>query len=127
MSRAGYMLLRVMTRTMALTMLLVLSVHAADSKPNALLVLERPVLEVAGTPGENKFLSIPRAALIERNGIPGVFVLEDNEARFRMVRPGETRAGKVKILSGLFGGETLVMGELETVHDGSPIKISTGK
>ena len=65
--------------------------------------------------------------MVIRNGISGVFVLENNEARFRMVRLGKTGTGKVEILSGLFGNETLVVGGLEAVHDGSPITVLTKK
>jgi hypothetical protein len=43
------------------------------------------------------------------------------EARFRMVRPGRVVGGETEILAGLAGDETLVLGELKTLHDGSPI------
>ena len=67
---------------------------------------------------------VPQAALVERGGIPGVFVLsEANQARFRMVRTGKNVNGRVEILSGLGGNETLVTGDLRDVHDGSPVKI----
>jgi hypothetical protein len=66
---------------------------------------------------------VPPAVLVERGGIPGVFVLStENQARFRMVRTGKNLNGRVEILSGLSGGETLVAGDLRDVHDGSPIK-----
>lgn len=79
--------------------------------------LERPLLALtAGTP-----VRIPRAALIERAGVPGVFVLAGGEARFRMVRAGRPHGNQVVILAGLHGDETLVLGDLGTVHDGSPI------
>ncbi|MGE5242499.1 MAG: hypothetical protein ACM3NI_12715 [Bacteroidota bacterium] len=66
-------------------------------------------------------LTIPRPALTERGGIPGVFVLENHQARFRMVRPGKVGATQVQVLSGLHGDETLVLGDLAEVHDGSPL------
>ena len=56
-----------------------------------------------------------------------MFVLEKNEARFRMVRSGKKNVDKVEILSGLFGNETLLVGGLEAVHDGSPITVLTKK
>ncbi|MBI3545381.1 MAG: hypothetical protein HY081_02115 [Gammaproteobacteria bacterium] len=59
----------------------------------------------------------------ERAGIPGVYVLENQTARFRMVRSGKANATQVQILSGLNGNEILVLGDLSAVHDGSPIKI----
>lgn len=67
-------------------------------------------------------IRIPRQALVERGGIPGVFVLsKEAQARFRMVRAGRTFDAQVEILSGLHGDETLVLGDLAAVHDGSPI------
>jgi len=75
-------------------------------------------------PGAAQTILIPRAALAERGGIPGVFVLsETSEARFRMVKPGRGRDGEIEILSGLHGTETLVLGDLREVRDGSPVKI----
>jgi predicted small lipoprotein YifL len=84
--------------------------------------LERPALALQVKPDALSTLTIPRPALIERGGIPGVFVLENHQARFRMVRPGKVGATRVQVLSGLHGNETLVLGDLSAVHDGSPIK-----
>jgi len=89
--------------------------------------IERPVIKIASTSKNNLLFSIPGAALTIRNGIPGVFVVENNEARFRMVRPGKVNKGKVEILSGLFGNEVLLIGGLEEMHDGSPVTTSTKK
>lgn len=87
--------------------------------------LARPVVTLVAKPGVEPKILIPRAALIERGGIPGVFVLsEAGAARFRMVRPGRVRDAQVEILSGLRGDETLVLGDLTAVHDGSSIRIS---
>jgi len=82
--------------------------------------LDRPLLAL-NVQSASRVL-IPQAALVERGGLPGVFVLgADSQARFRMVRPGKTGNGRVEILSGLNGDETLVLGDLHEVHDGSPI------
>lgn len=83
--------------------------------------LERPTLAVPA-PGTQNIL-IPRTALVDRAGLPGVFVLStDGQARFRLVRPGRMHGDTIEILSGLRGGETLVSGDLVAVRDGSPIK-----
>jgi len=92
--------------------------------PPSLPSLERPVLTLQVKPVALSTLTIPRPALVERGGIPGVFVLENNQARFRMVRPGKTTAAQVQILSGLHGDETLVLGDLADVHDGTPITMT---
>ena len=89
----------------------------------ALPLIERQVVKISAVAGNGVLISIPRAALVVRNGIPGVFVVSNNQARFRMVRRGKIRRAKVEILSGLFGDESLIIGELKNVHDGSPVKI----
>ena len=112
----------------AIVILLALALAGCDKKPPeappSLPRVERPVLALNLKPGSTLRINIPRAALVERGGIPGVFVLnEAGEARFRLVRPGRTSGAQVEILSGLHGNETLVLGDLPAVHDGSPIKI----
>ena len=90
--------------------------------PPSLPRVDRPVFSLNVKPEELLRLRIPRQALVERGGIPGVFVLSPaGEARFHMVRLGNTRGTQVEILSGLHGDETLVLGSLADVHDGSPI------
>ena len=90
--------------------------------PPSLPRMDRPVLSLQVTPAELLRIRIPRQALVERGGIPGVFVLSPaGEARFRMVRAGSMAGAQVDILSGLRGDETLVLGDLAGVHDGSPI------
>ena len=92
-------------------------------------VLERPVTQLqhrAERPRdiEQPNILIPARALVERGGFPGVFVLSPaREARFRMVRVGRVDGGRAEILSGLHGDETLVLGDLSAVHDGSPIRV----
>jgi hypothetical protein len=84
--------------------------------------LERPILTLAASETQN--ISIPRAALVERAGLPGVFVLStEGQARFRLVRPGKIHGAEIEILSGLRAGETLVIGDLGAVRDGTPIII----
>jgi len=89
--------------------------------PPSLPSLQRPVLTLRVEPDALSTLKVPLPALTERGGIPGVFVVENNQARFRMVRPGTAGAARVEVLSGLHGDETLVLGDLTEVHDGSPI------
>jgi hypothetical protein len=117
------------SRRVAIVILLGLVLASCDKKPPeappSLPRVERPVLVLNLKPEATLRIKIPRAALVERGGIPGVFVLsEAGEARFRLVRPGRTSGTQVEILSGLHGNETLVLGDLGAVHDGSPIKSS---
>ena len=82
--------------------------------------LQRPLhLTIAASEG-NK-LVVPTAAITRIGGIPGIFVLRSGIARFQMVKPGATRGRNSQIQSGLRGGESIVVGDLESVLDGSPI------
>lgn len=68
---------------------------------------------------------VPQRTVTAQGGVPGVYVIVDGIARFRMVRTGKTENGRVEILSGLDGTELLVTGELEGVHDGSPVSTAS--
>jgi len=105
----------------AVTALLLAGCGEKAALPVPVAALERPVLTLDAQAGR---VLVPEALLVERGGVPGVFVLSDeNRARFRMVRTGKTVTNQVEILSGLRGNETLVSGDLQDVHDGSPVKI----
>jgi hypothetical protein len=81
--------------------------------------LSRPVVTLTLHNGR---VLAPQAAITERGAIPGVFVLDPQQtARFRMVRTGKTADGRVEVLSGLTGDETLVTGDLRDIRDGSPV------
>lgn len=96
----------------------------SPATPPSLPRLERPTMTLGVKSGEALKIKIPRAALVERGGLPGVFVLSAaREARFRLVRPGRVTDAQAEILSGLHGDETLVLGDLAAVHDGSPIEV----
>jgi len=82
--------------------------------------LQRPLYALAVTAGER--LRIPRSALVTRGGVPGVYVMDQGQARFRMVRPGRQRDGMIEIGAGLLGDEQLVVGDLAAVHDGTPVQ-----
>jgi hypothetical protein len=102
------------------TVLLLAACDKKTAEPTPLVALTRPSLTIDVKAGR---VLVPQAALVERGGIPGVFVLtEQNQARFRMVRTGKSVNGRVEILSGLRGSETLVAGDLRDVHDGSAIQ-----
>ncbi len=72
-----------------------------------------------------RLVSVPQRAVVYRNGIPGVFVAQNGEARFRMVRLGKQTGKTVAVLSGLFGDETLVLTKPEQLYDGMPLKLDS--
>ena len=73
--------------------------------------------------GKRHALIVPASAVVERAGIPAVFVVDDsNHAHLRMVRVGEHRKTGVEILSGLSAGERLVTLPGDTVANGTLIR-----
>jgi RND family efflux transporter MFP subunit len=70
-------------------------------------------------------VSIPRAALVESGGLTLVVVRdEQGRAQSRVVTVGATSAdGRVEILSGLQGGETLALGLLAAPAAGTPLLV----
>lgn len=96
--------------------------HAAPAPtpPVTLPTLSLPVTTLA-TDVNAQNLWVARDAVVLRNGIPGVYVLQDGRARFRMIRRGRASGARVQILSGLRGDETLVLAGDSEVHDGSPV------
>ena len=72
--------------------------------------------------GEREALTVPAAALVNRAGIVGVFVVgQDGIVQFRMVRSGEGRDGTVEILSGLGAGERVVTGGADKLESGDKV------
>jgi multidrug efflux pump subunit AcrA (membrane-fusion protein) len=73
--------------------------------------------------GRRQAIRVAREAIIERGQLQGVYVVgQDNIARFRLIRTGESRLGAVEVLSGLTGGEQVVLRGTERVTDGARIE-----
>jgi RND family efflux transporter MFP subunit len=73
--------------------------------------------------GRRQAILVARQAVIERGQLQGVYVVgQDDIARFRLVRTGQARLGAVEILSGLTGGEKVVLAGVEKVTDGARIE-----
>jgi hypothetical protein len=81
--------------------------------------VERPLAEAQVRDGR---VRVPAAAIVQRWDMPHVFVLEEGKARVRLVEPGKDRGRYREVLAGLDGDETLVVGDLEEVVDGTPIQ-----
>ena len=84
--------------------------------------------EVALTVGEAPQLAVPEAALVRRADLPGVFVVDaTGHARFRLVRVGAARGGKVAITAGLAAGEKVVLAPPADLVGGAPVKAADGE
>ena len=64
-------------------------------------------------------LRVPAAALVERAGMHGVFVVDsDGIAHFRLVRTGEAAGDMVDVQAGLEPGDTVVTSYLDRISNG---------
>ncbi|MEW6427943.1 MAG: efflux RND transporter periplasmic adaptor subunit [Thermodesulfobacteriota bacterium] len=68
-------------------------------------------------------LVVPRAAVIPFGQMEKIFVAEKGVARLRLVRTGEQHGERVEILTGLDGGEQVVIEGGEKLNDGQPIRV----
>lgn len=64
-------------------------------------------IEMQGTP--RQAVVVPREAVVSRGADYYVFIVQDGKAKQTKVTPGETDGEKVEILSGLQGGEDVVV------------------
>jgi RND family efflux transporter MFP subunit len=73
--------------------------------------------------GETTALRVPVSAVVQRGQMEMVFVVEDGKARLRIVRTGRRFGDEVELVSGMEGGETLVVENAATLLDGQPLQI----
>lgn len=72
--------------------------------------------------GQRSALTLPRAAVLDRAGITGVFVVDAaGTAQYRMVRLGQEIDGMVEVLSGLNPGERVVTDNAQAVNNGDKV------
>ena len=70
---------------------------------------------------------MPESAVLASGGVSLVAVKDDaGKARTRVVTTGAVSGGKVEILSGLAGGETVLVGLAAPPADGAPVTEAKG-
>jgi len=67
-------------------------------------------------------LLVPARALVERGQLVGVYVVTDGRLTFRLVRVGRQLDDRVEILSGLQGGEQIVVDGVERAKNGARVE-----
>jgi RND family efflux transporter MFP subunit len=72
-----------------------------------------------------RIVTVPKDAVITKNGRQVVFVVEDNKARETQVVTGNELKGQIIVKSGLAGSETVVSNPPQKLQDGSAIKIKS--
>ena len=76
------------------------------------------------TVGERQALRVPRAAVVNRGGMDGVFVVDENVASFRLIQLAPAAAGDaVEVLSGLTPGERVVLDPPATLTEGAAVEV----
>lgn len=93
--------------------------------PHVAPVIDRPLVERDVTDIEKNSrgnVLIPAAARVDLAGTPGVFVLQNNQARFRMIKTGKQQGTRIEVSSGLSGNELIIMGPYDDIYDGSPFR-----
>lgn len=65
---------------------------------------------------------IPKAAVVTRGQLTGVYVVEDEILHYRQVKTGREVEGGIEILSGLSGGETIVTAGVEKARNGARVE-----
>ncbi|MFG1304735.1 efflux RND transporter periplasmic adaptor subunit [Xanthobacter autotrophicus] len=78
------------------------------------------------TLGTRKALLVPRAAIVHRGGLDGVFVLDGGSARFRWLRTGKESDDAVEVNAGLTAGETILLGATDALRDGASVNVVLG-
>ncbi len=73
--------------------------------------------------GEKEKILVPRTAIVEKGQLIGVYAVDDNGViTYRLVRTGKAYGENVEVLSGLKGGERIVVDGIERVIDGGVVK-----
>jgi RND family efflux transporter MFP subunit len=71
---------------------------------------------------ERPALLVAESAVVRRGQIESVFVVEEGKARLRLVKSGRQMNGKIEILSGLSGGESVVVRDAHLLTDGVSVE-----
>jgi RND family efflux transporter MFP subunit len=72
--------------------------------------------------GQRTALRVPRAAIVQRGGVPGVFVAEAGHAILRMVSLEEDRPENPQVLSGLKSGDQVILDPPAELEVGASIE-----
>ena len=77
--------------------------------------------------GQRQVLAIPQTAITQRGQLVGVFVVDQSGvARLRLIKTGKTLGNRIEVLSGLNGGEQIVVDSVGSVQDGSRVRDTPG-
>lgn len=72
-----------------------------------------------------RIITVPKDAVITRDGKPTVFTIENNKARETVIVTGADLHGQLIVKQGLGGGETIVNNPPQKLKDGDNVKIKS--
>ena len=72
--------------------------------------------------GSRTSLAVPVVSVIERGQLESVVVVENGLARTRLITLGAKAGNRVEVLSGLNGGEKVIVSAPQSVVDGTPVE-----
>jgi RND family efflux transporter MFP subunit len=72
---------------------------------------------------ESRVLRVPASAVLVRGQMELVFVVQDGQARLRLVKTGKRFEEEVEIVSGVNDGDMVVAGDLTQLLDGQPVTV----
>ncbi|MHB2015896.1 MAG: efflux RND transporter periplasmic adaptor subunit [Candidatus Xenobia bacterium] len=76
--------------------------------------------------GTRQAVLVPQSALVERGQLVGVFVVQQDLALLRWIKPGAARDRQVEALSGLNPGDHVILSPPPTLEDGSRVRERSG-
>lgn len=73
--------------------------------------------------GQKETILVPKKAVVEKGQLEGVYVVDDRKVMtFRLIRTGKSFEDRIEVLSGLKGGEEVVVEGVERAIDGGWVK-----
>jgi RND family efflux transporter MFP subunit len=69
-------------------------------------------------------LSVPKAAIVERMGITGVYKVVDDRARFQAIATGSETGDRVEVFSGLERGDRVILQPSTDLKDGTTVTVT---
>lgn len=73
--------------------------------------------------GQENLLAVPEGAVVRKGQLLSVLVVSEGVARQRLVTLGRLLGDRHEVLSGLAAGEQVVISEVATLLDGSPVEV----
>jgi HlyD family secretion protein len=81
---------------------------------------------VSATTDQSSRVTVPKSAVVQRDGKTVVLVLTNDRVQQQTVAVGSDLGDRVEIKQGLAGGKTVVVRGGENLADGARVKLKTG-